>query len=119
MASSKRRSNRITYLIDREARLDNEEGIIKHIEDYFVKLYRNDPWATPRLDNMEFDCIGAEHVQWLEREFEEEEIWEVVFGSGGEKALSPDGFPMAFFQRFWGVLKGEILAFMQEFHARG
>lgn len=50
---------------------------------------------------------------------EEEEIKEAVFELAGDKALGLDGFPMAFFQWCWGVLKEDVIAFMKEFHSRG
>jgi hypothetical protein len=34
---------------------------------------------------------------WLEGEFEENEVWEVVRDLNGDKAPGPDGFSMAFF----------------------
>ena len=34
----------------------------------------------------------------------------------GDKAPGPDGFTMAFFQKCWSVLEGDILAFFKDFH---
>jgi hypothetical protein len=34
----------------------------------------------------------------------------------GDKAPGPDGFSMAFFQKYWGVLKKHIMAVFSEFH---
>jgi hypothetical protein len=53
---------------------------------------------------------------WLERGFEEQEVWEVVREMNGDKAPGPDGFSMAFFQKCWGVLKKDIMAVFSEFH---
>lgn len=36
----------------------------------------------------------------------------------GDEASGPDGFPMAFFHHFWGMLKEDVTAFMKEFHSR-
>lgn len=47
---------------------------------------------------------------WLEREFEEEEIKAAAFALAEEKAPDPDGFPMAFFQYFWEVVKQDVLS---------
>ena len=35
------------------------------------------------------------------------------------KPPGPDGYPMAFFLHFWGTLKEDVIAFLNEFHARG
>jgi hypothetical protein len=47
---------------------------------------------------------------WLERDFEENEVWEVVKGMEGDKAPGPDGFSMAFFQACWVVVKDDVMA---------
>lgn len=44
---------------------------------------------------------------------------DAVFDLGGDKEPGPDGFPMAFFQRFSEVTKGDIMVFMKDFHLRG
>lgn len=51
--------------------------------------------------------------------FDEQEVKEAIFSMSGDKAPRPDGFPMAFFQRFWDLLKGDVMAFMCEFHSHG
>jgi hypothetical protein len=38
---------------------------------------------------------------WMEREFDENEVWEVVRKLKGDKTPGPDGFSMAFFQKCW------------------
>ena len=40
---------------------------------------------------------------WLERDFEEMEVWEVVKGMDRDKTSGPAGFTMAFFQSCWVV----------------
>jgi hypothetical protein len=55
----------------------------------------------------------------MEREFEKDEIWEVVRNFKGDKATCSDGFTMAFFQKCWEVLKDDIIAVLKEFHNSG
>jgi hypothetical protein len=55
---------------------------------------------------------------WLERDFEEMEVWEVVKGMDGDKALGLDGFIMAFFQSCWAVVKHDVMAVFSEFYRR-
>ena len=47
------------------------------------------------------------------------EVWEVVKAMNGDKALSLDGYSMAFFQACWDVLKEDIMKVFHHFHARG
>ena len=55
---------------------------------------------------------------WLERDFEEEEVCGVVKGMEGDKAPTPDGFTMAFFQSCWAVVKHDVMAVFSKFHQR-
>jgi hypothetical protein len=56
------------------------------------------------VDEISFSSIDADECLWLERGFEELEVWEVVREMNGDKAPGPDDFSMAFFQQCWGVL---------------
>jgi len=49
------------------------------------------------VDGLSSSSIDMEKGIWLEREFEEQEVWEVVRNLNGDKAPRPDGFTMAFF----------------------
>lgn len=71
------------------------------------------------MDGRSFDSIDETGARWLDRDFEEREVWEVVKTMNGYKALGPDSFSMAFFQVFWVVLKGDIMKVFREFHASG
>ena len=42
----------------------------------------------------------------------------MIHGFNGNKALSPDGFSMAFFQSCWSVLKVEIMEVFQNFNTK-
>jgi hypothetical protein len=50
------------------------------------------------VDGLSFDSIDEAETSWLERDFVEREVWEVVKAKNGDKAPSPDGFSLAFFQ---------------------
>lgn len=119
MASSRRHLNRITSLKNGEICLEGREEIVEHIVDYFEGLHQKEDLERPLLDNLDFNNIGEERAKWSEREFEKEEVRLTVFSVAGDKAPGPDGFPMAFFQCFWGMLKEDVMAFMREFHTRG
>jgi len=44
-----------------------------------------------------FQAIGEEEGSWLERDFEESEVFEVVKNLNGDKASRHDGFSLGFF----------------------
>jgi hypothetical protein len=53
----------------------------------------------------------------LEFPFKEREVLEVVKGMNIDKATSPDGFSIVFFQDCWDVIKTDIMRDFQDFHA--
>jgi hypothetical protein len=71
------------------------------------------------LDDLSFESIGEVEANWLERAFEESEVFEVVKALNSDKALGPDGYSMAFFQACWDVLKEDIMNVFHDFHTRG
>ena len=95
MASQRKIINRISSLLDEDRRLERNEEIIEHIKQYFIKLYSKERSKRPSLDNMQFVKLHEERMQWLERKFEEKEVRTTIFVMKGDKALGPDGYPMA------------------------
>ena len=67
------------------------------------------------MEGLEFDRIGGMEKVWLERKFEREEILQVISDLEGDKALSPDGFTMAFYHHCWRVVEKDVLAVFEEF----
>ena len=72
----------------------------------------------PILDDVDFSSILVEDASWLNRPFEEEEVFGVINDFNGDKAPGPNGFSMAFFQSCWHVLKTEIMAVFHNFHTQ-
>ena len=118
MATTRMMGNRINYLIVNGDRLEDREGISIHI-DFFNSLYNKDGRIKPSLDDLHFSTITGESANWLEGEFQEEEIRASVFHLASDKAPGPDDFPMSSFQKYWDLLRDDIMAFMKEFHSRG
>jgi hypothetical protein len=51
------------------------------------------------VEGLSFLSIDVEESIWLERAFEEKEVWDVIRDLNGDKAPGPDGFTAAFFQK--------------------
>ena len=118
VANSQRRYNRVETL--------RSDGVLSHdpneVKEHIVQFYRNlyskqSNWRS-RMDNQAFSSIDEEEKVWLERYFEEMEVWEVVKGMEGDKALRLDGFTKAFFLSYWAVVKHDVMAVFSEFHRR-
>lgn len=54
-----------------------------------------------------------------EMEFSEEEIKESVNLCNGDKAPGLDGFNMKFMQKFWYVIKDDVIEMFRELHKTG
>jgi hypothetical protein len=72
--------------------------ISEHIVKFYQKLFEKQCQWRLRVDGLVFDQILDHEADWLEREFEEEEVRKVVQAMEGDKARGPDGFFIAFFQ---------------------
>jgi hypothetical protein len=81
----------------------------------FARLYSEQFNWQPKLDGLTFNSTDAEEATWLERAFEESEIFEVVKTLNGDKASGLDGFSLAFFQSCWMILK-DVMNFFHDIH---
>jgi hypothetical protein len=121
MTNSHRRYNHVESLRINGAMSNNSLEIKEHIVYYYNKLYTEQSTWRPRVDGLSFSSIDAKEGIWLEGEFEEQEVWEVVRNLKVDKASGPDGSTMAFFFFFlkrWDILKQDIMAVLSEFHNR-
>ena len=71
----------------------------------------------PLLDEVFFSRIFEEDATWLDRPFDEDEVFGVVHDFNGDKVPGPNGFTMAFFQSCWSMVKIDIMNVFHSFHA--
>ena len=77
----------------------SDQGIIaNHITHFFMNLYSEQQVERQFPDSLVCPMIFGENADWLERPFEEAEIFDVIHSFHGDKSPGPDGFLMAFFQ---------------------
>ena len=119
MANSHRRNNGIESLMV-DGILSSNQGMIANcINQFFMNLYTEQQVVWPFLEVLVFPRISSDNAGWLDRPFEEAEIFDVIQNFNGDKAPRPDGFPMAFFQACWGILKTNLMAVFHHFFAKG
>jgi hypothetical protein len=83
----------------------NSIVIKEHIVNFYQQLYSKQYMWRPKVYGLPFLSIDDWEKIWMEREFEESQVLEVVRNFNGDKAPRPHGFFMAFFQKYWEVLK--------------
>ena len=91
------------------------EGLVS----YYKQLFSDDEVRRPMLDGLAFSAIETADSTVLEAPFTEEEVHGVVTDMAGDKAPGPDGFPMAFFQCCWGIVKKDVMELFHHFHTHG
>ena len=96
IANSHRRFNSIDLSFDSEA-------IASAISHFYRQLYTENVAHRPLLDDVEFSCISEEDTLWLDRPFDEDEVFGVISNFKGDNAPGLDGFSMAFFQSCWCI----------------
>ena len=102
MTNSNRKNNGIESLMVNDT-LSSDQGIIAdYITHFFINLYSEQQVDRPFLDSLVFPMISGDNVDWLERPFEEAEIFDVVQSFHGDKSPGPDGLPNGFFPSLLG-----------------
>ena len=115
LANSYRKSNGIDNLNIGGVLTSDQEVIEEGIVRFYKRLYSEDKHIRPHLDVLNFSRISEDKAGWLERPFEEVEIFEVVMDFDGDKAPEPNGLPMAFSQTCWSIIKTDLLEVFQHF----
>jgi hypothetical protein len=116
MENSHWRINTIGTLHVAGVPVSDQDIIRDHIVNFYKSLFTESGVRRPLLDGLHFNSLDEEEAAWLERLVDKEEIFNVVMGFNGDKALGPDGFPLSFFQHCWHIVKHDILAVTHEFH---
>jgi len=119
MANSNRKNNGVESLMINGTFSSNQSMIANCITHFFMNLYSEHQVVRPFLDVLVFPMISGVNADWLERPFEEAEIFDVVQSFHGDKSPSPDGFLMAFFQTCWRIVKPDLMAVFHHFFAKG
>jgi hypothetical protein len=97
MANSNRKRNTIDSLLIDGTISTNRLEISEHIVQFYKKLFTEQFSWRLMVDGLSFDSIDEVAASWLEKDFEEREVWEVVKTMNGDKASGLDGYSMAFF----------------------
>jgi hypothetical protein len=62
----------------------------------------------------ENDLVSEEQNLILDADFSEKEVKEAVFGSYADGAPGPDGFHFLFYQKFWELIKSDLMGMVNE-----
>ena len=96
------------------------EDIYIEFNEYYKGLFRIERergWGNildyvPKL-------VSEDMNKWLMEEIGEKEIKKVVFQLGTYKSFGPDGFNGFFYQRYWDIVKKDVIEAMKGFFRNG
>ena len=88
-----------------------KEGVVRAFQSFLSDL---GDWC-PTLTWLWYEILEAQDALKLEKSFSEEEVFDVLLGFSGDKALGPDRFSIAFWQFSWDFVKDEVMSF-SDFH---
>ena len=110
LPNSNRRYNSTSTLLINGEMCTDQDAIADNIIQFYTNLYTEESGWRPTLDGLEFSMITAEEAHWLKRPFDEKEVGGVIKLFNRDKAPGLDGFPMAFFQNCWDIIRSDIMA---------
>lgn len=98
----------------------SEDEVVKEISDYFKDLFssggRGD--MSDILDGIP-NSITQDMNNNLTKVVEEKEIHDALFSMNSEKSPGQDGMTPLFFQKFWSIIKKDIIPAIQAFFTSG
>lgn len=90
-----------------------DENLRTYISEYYKKLFGDpEPNSFSIMEEMNLDIsqVSAMENTILTSPFFEKEVLDAISSMEHNKASGPDGFPAEFYQTFWAVIKGDLMA---------
>ena len=119
IANSHRRNNAITNLKVDGVLTSDKKSIEVCIIQFYKNLFTEHKVYRPCLDVLNFPKISNDKASRLVRPFDDVEVFGILKDFEGDKAPGLDGFPMAFFQACWDVIKSDLMEIFQVHFERG
>jgi hypothetical protein len=119
----------MSWLISRKKRIDYLESPVGHISDqkcmlnlavgFYKELFAREERAPIKLSENfweESQKVRSEENESLVAPFSEAEIKEAIFSCYPEGAPGLDGLSFIFYQKFWDVIKKDIIAMFDDLY---
>lgn len=90
----------------------------EHFKKYYEDIFKKDVECNWRQELGETNRITDLEKADLEKDFEEKEIKEAIWGCGRNKSPGPDGFTIEFFKTHWEIVKSDLVVAYNEFNKR-
>ena len=93
-----------------------EQEVRTGIANAFKQLLTEDSEWQADIGGLNLNQISQQEAEILEFPFSKDEVHSALMDMNGDKASSPDGFTVAFWQCCWEFVKEEVLEMFKEFH---
>jgi hypothetical protein len=113
VANQRERRKRIEALEGQNGIVEDDQGMMKVAVDFYKELFTKEGRGDICLgDNFwkEEEKVTAIENEMLTAPFTENEIKEAIFSCYAEGAPGPDGLSFLFFQKFWDLMKNDIIS---------
>lgn len=85
---------------------------------YSIKFFENHV-SRPKLINPQFKSISMMEAIRVESPISLDEVKAAIWDCGSEKAPGPDGFTFKFLKKYWDIIKGDVMNFVNHFERCG
>lgn len=118
LANQRRRKKTITSLEGPNGVVHDTPAMLQIAINFYKNLFGKEDRMDINLDPDFWDptnIVTDEENELLAQPFSEEEIKEAVFSSYADGAPGPDGFPFLFYQKFWELIKFDLINLFRDF----
>ncbi|XP_039050206.1 uncharacterized protein LOC120191302 [Hibiscus syriacus] len=121
MVAFKNKRDTIRVFVDKRGnRLESFDSMAKEVINFFTNLIGNVDPSVKAIDPNFIKSIlnynlSYEASSCLVKEVIAEEIKEVIFDQGNDKAPVPDGFSPLFFNKAWNIVGKDVIAAVKHF----
>jgi hypothetical protein len=119
IANGKHRKKRIFSLDHENGKIKGQSNLKAYITWFYKDLFGGPEENSFALDEGRIDDIPQVtqgENDFLIAPFTKKEIWDVVLDTEHNKAPCLDGIPAEFYQKFWDVIKGDLMQMFPELH---
>jgi hypothetical protein len=118
IANGKHRRKKIFQLEQEEGTIVGQENLKVYISEYYKNLFgapSPNLFAMRESDKADIPQLSDEENKILIANFTEQEVYAAIMQMEKNKASGPDGFPAEFYQKFWDVIKTDLMAMFAAF----
>nr|CAD1823673.1 unnamed protein product [Ananas comosus var. bracteatus] len=115
-ANRRKIKNSLSQLADGSTTFSSPEDLAKHLFHFFHNTLGVEQTSCAAVNLSSLYDTDSVDLSSLSLLFTVDEVKSAIFSCAPDKAPGPDGFPMLFYQRFWTILKDDIMDVFDSFY---